>query len=249
MRVILPMCGESRRFREAGYEQPKYMLPLWDQTVLDWVIAGFRPLAAQLVFVVPSEGGASEFVRAACQRQAIDDHQIIALEGRTAGQAETVERGLGAAAFADREPMLIFNVDTFRVPPPPAAPSWLSGCDGYLEVFQGRGAQWSFVEPHPGGDDRVARTTEKDPISDLCSSGLYYFREASLFLEAVRLERARPQASELYVAPLYNHLIRQGRDIRYQVVTRSSLVFCGVPDEYENIIGAKSLLGERQARH
>ena len=43
---------------------------------------------------------------------------------------------------------------------------------------------------------------------------------------------------ELYIAPLYNLLIREGRDIRYELIPRDSVIFCGVPAEYDEFRGA-----------
>ena len=129
--------------------------------------------------------------------------------------------------------MTIFNIDTFRIglSLPPA------NGDGCLEVFTGCGDNWSFVEE--GADGKVVRVTEKVPISELCCTGLYHFARADDFLWALARERlVRSGAQrELYVAPLYNHLIGKGADIRARHVSREDIVFCGVPAEYEAIVG------------
>ena len=134
--------------------------------------------------------------------------------------------------------MTIFNIDTFRfgLSLPPA------NGDGCLEVFTGSGDNWSFVEE--AADGKVVRVTEKDPISELCCTGLYHFARAEDFLWALARERvARSTAQrELYVAPLYNHLIGRGADIRARHVSREDVVFCGVPAEYEAIIGQPALV-------
>ncbi len=43
---------------------------------------------------------------------------------------------------------------------------------------------------------------------------------------------------ELYVAPLYNLLIREGRDIRHHLIGGDEVIFCGVPAEYDAFRGA-----------
>jgi hypothetical protein len=80
-----------------------------------------------------------------------------------------------------------------------------------LEVFRGPGEGWSFVEPAPGSDRKVVRTTEKDRISDLCCTGLYVFRTVSAFRTRWRRSAGRPSSplSETYIAPIYNQLIAQ----------------------------------------
>lgn len=90
--------------------------------------------------------------------------------------------------------------------------------------------------------NRAARTTEKIPICDLCCTGLYNFRSVDDFRYALAAERASPSSAELYVAPIYNHLIRLGRDIRYTVIERDEVIFCGVPQEYDALANDRNSL-------
>lgn len=111
-----------------------------------------------------------------------------------------------------------------------------AGC--ILEVFEDDGANWSFVGPVSGDTAcRVARTAEKEPISRLACTGLYYFRRHADFLMAFDEKCAQgPQAwekGELFVAPLYNTLIARGADVRYVQIAREAVEFCGVPGEYK----------------
>ncbi|MBU2136323.1 MAG: capsular biosynthesis protein, partial [Alphaproteobacteria bacterium] len=132
-------------------------------------------------------------------------------------------------------PLTIFNIDTFRpaftFPGPP-----LVAMDGWLEVFRGEGANWSYVRPAPGPEPLALETAEKRPISDLCCTGLYHFARAGDFRRALAAERAAPQAAELYVAPLYNHLIGAGARIGYREIHRDQVIFCGTPAEYEGLL-------------
>ena len=79
---------------------------------------------------------------------------------------------------------------------------------------------------------RVAETAEKVQISDLCCTGLYYFREAGEFKKAFKLHVDDNPSGELYVAPLYNHLIKTGADIFYHEIQLNQVTFCGIPEEY-----------------
>src|SRR5690606_16535482 len=103
--------------------------------------------------------------------------------------------------------------------------------------FRGSGDNWSYVRPVAPNSNRVAETTEKIPISDLCCTGLYHFGSTGIFLDAYE-EFSKSSSLEMglketYVAPIYNLLIRDGRDIRYIEVSQNEVIFCGVPDEYE----------------
>ena len=145
--------------------------------------------------------------------------------------------GLRRGGVGNSEPATIFNIDTFRPGFTFPEQAMRPEVDGYLEVFRGSGANWSYVRPVADGSDRVAETTEKVPISDLCCTGLYHFRTAGLFLDAYDRfaagDAAKMGLKEQYIAPMYNVLIRDGRDVRYHVIGAEDVIFCGVPSEYE----------------
>lgn len=236
--IVLPMAGLSKRFFEAGYVLPKFMLPLWGGTVFDHAVGSFSEYFSSERFLIVARHIAGHnvegFIKQRCESLGISDLHLVMIDRETAGQAETVELGLREANDLEST-LTIFNIDTFRSGfRYPDAP-WFDACDGYLEVFQGEGANWSYVEPGRDGLNRVVRTTEKIPISDLCCTGLYYFSSSRDFIGAVEAERANPSARELYVAPIYNHLISVGRRIHWQTIDRSAVQFCGVPDEYERL--------------
>ncbi len=238
--IVIPMAGLSKRFMDAGYERPKYMLPLGDKTVFDHSVGSFRAYFGELpfLFIGRDIAGTRAFLEQSCHALGLRDVTMVMLDAPTAGQAETVEIGLRSAAVSDDTPLTIFNIDTFRPEFDFPTEPWWTGSDGYLEVFRGAGANWSYVRPSPAESGLVVETTEKRPISDLCCTGLYHFRRAGDFRAALAQERAQPAAAELYVAPLYNHLIAAGRRIHYRLVDTSRIFFCGVPAEYEALLAA-----------
>jgi hypothetical protein len=169
---------------------------------------------------------------------------IVILPEPTSGQAETVAMGLSQAGIHQLTPITIFNIDTFR--PGFRFPTTFSlqDVDGYLEVFRGDGDNWSYVRPDLLSTGRVAETTEKVPVSDLCCTGLYHFRAVDLFNQAYKeFVKAGPEKfglKELYIAPMYNLLIDRGLDIRYAEISRDEVIFCGVPGEYNEFLKISS---------
>lgn len=237
--IVIPMAGVSRRFAEAGYSRPKFMLDLGGVPVFDHAVASFAHYFDTLPFLFVSRNlpGIAEFIAARAQALGLADFAVALIDRPTAGQAETVEIGLRDAGIGASESVTIFNIDTFRPGFRFPGAAWCAHSDGFLEVFRGSGANWSFVAPSPTTAEPIAlRVAEKDPISDLCCTGLYHFGAADLFFQALAAERRHPSMNELYVAPIYNHLIRSGRRVHYSLVARDAAIFCGVPAEYEDLI-------------
>jgi hypothetical protein len=239
------MAGLSERFTRAGYTVPKYMLPAHGRSLFRHAVEGFLPHtgatteAMRVLFIARDVADTAGFIAAECRVMGLTSYEIHTLAAPTRGQAETVSLGLAGRA-TDDDAAMIFNIDTFRPGWQPPRRFAMAAVDGYLEVFRGTGSNWSFVAPRDPAAQTVARTTEKDPISDLCCTGLYQFGRTGEFREAFAAAlsggKTAWSAGELYVAPLYNHLIARGRDIRYELIARDQVIFCGTPDEYTGLL-------------
>jgi hypothetical protein len=235
--IVIPMAGASKRFADAGYRQPKYMLPLRERPLFDWAVGSFAAYFHDqpFQFIVRDEPGVADFVTARAEALGIARFALALLDRPTSGQAETVERGLAIAGRPASEPLAIFNIDTIR---PGIACDPINGMAGWLETFSAAGDNWSFIEPAVDDPALVTRCTEKQRISDHCCTGLYQFASADLFAQALAAERRKPSSHELFVAPLYNHLIAAGHRIGWRQVAAERVVLAGVPAEYEALLAS-----------
>lgn len=243
--IVFPMAGLSSRFTRAGYDRPKWMLPLAGRPLFDWSLMGFREsLERETCLIIHlANPEVSDFVRARTQALGIRHAEFVSLPEPTRGQADTVAAGLAEAQAAGDESLTIFNVDTIRPDYRPAPV--LQTCDGWLECFEGEGDHWSFARPQSEGSDRVAEVTEKRRVSPYCSTGLYWFRSANLFTQAFAAGEDDLTAGELYVAPLYQRLIDEGRDVRFGVIPPEDIFFSGTPAEYEHTLTLEDELRTR----
>lgn len=238
MTIIIPMAGLSSRFSNAGYVLPKYMLYIRNRSLFNLAISSFNKYfdSCRFVFVARNVFDTKTFIEKECELLGIKDFSVVILPSPTAGQAETVLKGIEGANIPKNEPILIFNIDTIR--PGFYFPNEISEWDGYLEVFVGSGKNWSYARTVSDDSTRVVETAEKKEISRYCSTGLYYFRSVELFETAYNLNLNTPRdgKKELYVAPLYNFLINQEKVIHIHVIDRDDVIFSGVPDEYEQLL-------------
>jgi len=233
--IVIPMAGLSKRFGDAGYKEPKYMLKLGKRTVFECSVMSFKNYfdCERFVFICRDDFNTPEFVKDQSISIGVKNFEVIILDSPTRGQAETVYKGL--AKFGDYEQITIFNIDTFR--PGFKYPSFLNkDVDGYLETFIGTGKNWSNILP--GDNYEVIETAEKKGISELCCTGIYYFSRlgdfSRSFKNSINKKLHEIDYGELYVAPLYNYLIKHGSNIKYSVIEKSEVIFCGTPQKYTN---------------
>lgn len=233
------MAGLSSRFMRAGYTLPKYMLYIKDKSLFNLAVSSFEQYfkSCRFVFIARDVFDTELFIKKECGYLGIEDFHIIILNEPTRGQAETVFKGIEAVNLSMNEPILIFNIDTFR--PGYTFPMEMEQWDGYLECFIGSGSNWSYVKTEDGTvKGRVIETAEKKEISNYCSTGIYFFQSVSDFVDAYHENEEKPinGLKELYVAPLYNFLIRNGKNIHLHIIHRNEVIFCGIPQEYINYL-------------
>lgn len=236
--IVIPMAGLSSRFLKAGFEKPKYMLEAHGKTLFEHSVESFKEYFKhkRFLFIVRDIFDTPNFVKDSAESLGIINYEIIVINKETRGQAETVFLGLNKTSYEG--PITIFNIDTFR--PGFKFPDEKEPVNGYLEVFTGEGKNWSFVKPDAKDSTRVEQTTEKNPISELCCTGLYHFYSTTDYLDAYNDYLEKPESKwemgELYVAPLYNYLIQQGKYISYNIINREDVIFCGIPEEYNDFL-------------
>lgn len=207
---VIPMAGAGSRFTKEGYTLPKFAITAKGKSLLSWSLESLPLELFSKVILVAQKDDVEKIspLSVITPEQAAYVSNIILLDKLTKGQAETV--------FAAREHLnvgglLIYNCDTSFVSntlrSTLANPVQLH--DGVIGAFHGEGSHWSFAKTDLSGI--VTETAEKIRISDNCLTGLYHFTRGLDFLEAYEAESLAPQGPELYVAPLYNHLVRKGR--------------------------------------
>lgn len=228
------MAGLSSRFMKGGFTLPKYMLYVKEKSLFNLAVSSFEQYfdSCRFIFVARDVYDTPRFIEEECRLLGIKDYKIVVTRP-TRGQAETVFKGIQEADILPNESILIFNIDTFR--PAFSFPENIDKWDGYLECFVGSGVNWSYAETEDGSpDSKVIRTAEKNEISNYCSTGIYFFKKASDFINAYRESETSliDGVKELYIAPLYNFLIREGKDIRVNIIRQDEVTFCGIPQEY-----------------
>ena len=234
--IIIPMAGKSSRFFNEGYIVPKYMLPLNNgSNVFKESIKSFKKYFESdfFLFITRSDFDVQNFVKKECLDLGINNFEVVSLIDDTRGQADTVKIGLEKSKSILNEEMYIFNIDSIRVNFIKPSSFFLKNTDGYLEVFEGEGDHWSFAEADE--NNLVKRTTEKIRISNFCSNGLYYFSSINLFLETFMSLEVSNNYNELFIAPMYNIIIRRGKKVKYILLKKNQTLFSGTPYEYEEL--------------
>lgn len=229
--VVITMAGEGKRFRDAGYKIPKFMIDVEGKTLFEWSMESLRSLNKEFFyFITRKEYDASYFIKEKCDKLGISNFKIIELEEKTLGQAQTAMYAINECNLDDE--IFIYNIDTYANPNFIRREKLLG--DGGIPCFNADGEHWSFVKLNE--NNIAVEVTEKKRISEHASIGAYYFKKASDFIKAYNLfyiEQKRLEKGERYVAPLYNELIKDNKEITIIQIPTNEVVVLGTPAEVE----------------
>jgi NDP-sugar pyrophosphorylase family protein len=211
--IVIPMAGLGSRFVQAGYAQPKPMIPVLGRPMIELAVANLRPSMAHRFIFICQRAHEEQHGISRLLREIAPGCELILIDGVTEGAACSV---LLAEAFIDNaQPLVIANcdqyvdidIDTFfeRALAPEV--------DGLIMTMPGDHPKWSYVRR--GASGWVEEVREKVVISNEATVGIYHFRKGSDFVQAAHAMIARDERvnNEFYVAPVYNGLIGQGRRI------------------------------------
>lgn len=227
LNIVIPMAGRGSRFAEAGYKDPKPLIPVHGKPMIQVVVENLMPkYEHRFIFI--------------CQNQHIKDYdlvpklksmaknvEIIGIDGITEGQVCTV---LKAKYLIDNdEPLMTANSDQyidFDIN------DYLSvmddkNLDGLIMTMKADDPKWSYAKTDKDGF--VVETAEKKVISENATVGIFNFRRGKDLVrsaEQMIADNVRVN-NEFYTCPCYNYLIREGKKIGIY----------GIGEEYKGMYG------------
>ena len=233
--ILIPMAGLGSRFANAGYQDPKPLINVLDEPMIKWAMRSFDFLPKlkkyNLIFVI-LEAHDNEYKLGEKLTEFFGSNTtIIKIPNVTEGQSATC---LCAKKFINNyNKLFIYNCDTYST-----APIWemieTENPDGILSCFESDLPKYSYLKVDKDGNG--IETAEKVVISNLASTGLYYFRRGRDFVNSAEkvIDKKEKSGSEYYVAPLYNELLKSGKKVRPVMVTKNYVM--GTPEELDNFI-------------
>lgn len=231
MNIVITMAGEGRRFREAGYNVPKYMIEVKGKTLFEWSmesLADFNKYNPKYIFIVRKQDNSKEFIEIKMKELNVKDIIVYEIDFLTDGQASSAM--LAEKYWKKEDELFIYNIDTY-VEAYEMKKEDIKG-DGFIPCFHAEGDHWSFVKLNDEG--QAVEIREKKRISDNCTIGAYYFRTCELYESLYNdyyKDEKNIEKGEKYIAPLYNYLIEKGGDVKISIIDENKVHVLGTPDE------------------
>ena len=226
MRVVIPMSGLGTRFREAGYNLPKPLIPVDGKPIIEHLLGNFPP-HWQKIFIC-NEEHLEKTGLGKTLKQLAPGSEIISIQNQKKGPVWAVLEGLKSSpeAIPDDEPCIV-NYCDFNF-------SWdwrhfemftqRTQCDGAVLCYRGfhpeyiRPTLYAYCREENG---RILEIKEKGHFTpnrenEYASSGTYYFRSGKMVKDYFKklMDEGPLLNGEGYVSLVYNHLIQDGLQVR-----------------------------------
>jgi dTDP-glucose pyrophosphorylase len=236
MNILIPMAGEGSRFKKEGYTFPKPLIEVDGKPMIQCVVENLD-FDANYIFLVRDEHLSKYNIESVLKFVTNGRYDIVSVDRLTEGAACTAL--LAKDLIDSGEELLIANSDqiieyskenfnTVRR---------FTNFDASVFTFRAVHPKWSFVKTNSRGV--VTEVAEKNPISDIATCGIYYYRKGSDFVKYAEemIEKDVRVNNEFYIAPVYNELILDEKTLVPFFVDRMHGL--GTPEDLKKYLSMK----------
>lgn len=218
MKIIIPIVGTNTLTNDSQYIRSLYEIE--KKTILQYVYESLNRIKNAEFVVVMSQEDVLKYHMDDMVKLLIPDVKIVVAVGLTAGSACSCL--LAIDEIDEDEPLIIAGGDQIVLENPQTVLEYFNemNYDGGVIIFDDIHPRWSYVKI----DDQelVTEAAEKRPISRNATTGFYYFKEGSDFIDAVQ-EMIIKNASvneKYYVCPCYNEMILKHKKVGVYRITK-----------------------------
>ena len=232
--LVMPMAGGGSRFKKSGFQLPKPLLKLNGKPFFVWATESIIRFidVEDITFVVLKEH-IDQFEIDRVIKTYYPSAFIQIVSEILNGAVLSCQEGL--KAISDDKPILFNDCDHAFV-----CSKFYSFCedanfkdmDGAILTFASNSPNYSYVKFD--SNKKVVGTVEKVVASDEAICGAYYFRNKSIFEEALKRYLTNCSYNEFFVSGVYNEMVSIGKVINTFKVDKH--ISFGTPAEYESAL-------------
>lgn len=236
MNVIITLAGHSRRFKEAGYTTPKFLIPIDGKPMIEHVVNMFD-YTDTFHFVINEEQITAQPALPEMLKGLSSDTTVTVVEPHEIGPTYSA---LQVAGLSDEDEVIISYCDFFV--------NWnyqlfkrsIHGYDGAIPSFKGfHPASFGdtyYAYMRVNSNDEMLELREKESFTterhnEHASVGIYYFSSWKLFSKysKIVLDSYKNTLPEAYSSLHFNHMVQD--DLNVKVFPVNNFICWGTPED------------------
>jgi HAD superfamily hydrolase (TIGR01509 family) len=237
MNIIIPLCGIGKRFQDAGYNNPKPLIDVFDKKMIDHVIDSLDYTSDDKLFIIyhtslDDDGFSSHM------KQRYPFIHLLPIYKRTDGAAETIQYGIQQiqSQLSFHLPTLLIDCDTlYHVP----ILEKLRAIQTNATIcFEDTGSKPIYSYVMIDSDHRIRDIKEKERISPYANTGAYFFQdinELHYYCELVIQQNIRFK-NEYYISCVIKQMVEKGKPFYAIPIKKSQYQSLGTPEELNHYL-------------
>jgi HAD superfamily hydrolase (TIGR01509 family) len=218
LNVLIPMAGAGSRFEQAGYTFPKPLIDVNGSPMIQVVVNNLN-FESKHTFIV-QKSHREKYNLNSMLSLISKNCNIVEVDGLTEGAACTT---LLAKEYINNDnPLVIANSDQYV--------EWNTSefmykmqeqdIDAGILCFNATHPKWSFAKVDDDGF--VIEVAEKKPISNIATTGIYYWKKGSDYVKYAEqmISSNIRHNNEFYVCPVFNEAIKDGKKIKAYMIDK-----------------------------
>ena len=214
MNYIITAAGLGKRFLKKGIKPPKPLIKVKGLELLLWSINTFEFFSDDNLYIVSLK---ADKVKKTLEKKIsllYPNINIFWHELDESLNGQLLTSLIAIDFFCIQGEILIHNCDTFyKINNKDFNSLKNKDCFGIIPYFNAEGFNWSFLKVK---HELVVEIKEKERISNNCSVGTYYFKEAEEFSNLAKRyinETKNISLGEYYIAPFYEYAISKSFNV------------------------------------
>ena len=209
------MAGSGKPFSQAGYTFPKPLIDVNGKSMIQLVAENLKPsLPHHFIFICKKEDYNQFSLNEIFDRSVGENYSVIQLTAPTQGAACTALTSADIIntddelIIANADQVVDIKIDDF------IKDSRINNSEGTIMTFTTTHPKWSFVRMDK--NKNIIEITEKKVISNIATTGIYYFKSGKTFFESAvsMIEKDIRFKNDFYVSLVYNEMIMNNHKIK-----------------------------------
>lgn len=228
--IVIPAAGEGSRFANEGYTLPKPLIDVNGKPMIERVIDNLKEIPGRKNFIFIIRKKQKDLKN--LLKELVPGCTIVKVVALTQGAACSVL--LAKPYINNKHPLIIANSDQLVEAQFERLKTISNAIDGLILTFESQDPKFSYASLD--SNKFVDRVAEKKIISNMATTGIYYFRKGSQFVKAAEkmIDQNIRVNNEFYVCPVYNEMIKDNKVI--QVFPVDKMWCIGTPQDLNHYL-------------
>lgn len=230
--IVIPAAGAGNSFINAGYTFPKPLIDIKGKPMIQLVIENLKPkLDHKFILICQAEHYDKYSLNQVFNNATQGNFEFVQLTSPTQGAACSVLLAVDyinndeELIIANADQVIDVNINKF------IKFARFSKADGVIMTFNSLHPRWSYARVDKKG--RVLEVAEKKVISDKATTGIYYYKKGSDFVQSAfsMIEKNIRFNNDFYVCPVFNEMILSGKKVIIWDIKQESMHGLGTPED------------------